>query len=182
MIKRIKYYQRGVMDHKNIDNDTHDNINDSDKKTPESSKPQAEIPQAEFFSDNTSQKIKQPRSVLVFLLTIASFIVLAILIFSYIYNLAGLRDFTYHYYSHKHVSEPIVGIEKSKQSSHNDDVSDSHLNASKQVQKIQNDIETPNRILEETQEISEQHEILQSDTSLLEYQPDNQELENYKKN
>lgn len=140
------------MDHKNINNDTDDNI--SDKDTLDSSNNhQEEITQEAFFPENKAsdnpQKNTQQRSILVFLLTIALFIFLGILVFSYIYNLAGLRDFTKEYYEHNNVShqkpvtehfKPLIDdtLKNDIENNAHNNLGDNDLNASKQVQNLDN--------------------------------------------
>ncbi len=137
------------MDHKNINNDTHDNISDKDALD-SSNLHQEEITQEAFFPENkapdNTQKNTHQRSILVFLLTIALFIFLGILIFSYIYNLAGLRDFTKEYYTHNNVSyhkpetEHLKSLVHTNTKNHAEsNIIDNHLNASKHVQNLESD-------------------------------------------
>jgi hypothetical protein len=170
------------MDHKNINNDTHDNI--SDKKTLDSSGiHQEEITQEAFFPENKApdniQKNKQQRSILVFLLTIALFIFLGILIFSYIYNLAGLRDFTKEYYAHNNASYQKPEIEHLKpfiDTNAHSNISDNDLNASKHVQNLKsepqgNDVKTLINSQDDTSVSPEPNDFIQNQN--------NQTQENY---
>ncbi len=95
-------------------------------------------PHDEFFTADKSQKEKQSGSLLIFILTFAFAIVLGLLVFSYIYNLFGLRDFTNHY-NHTPKSQKTISLKSKNQTSADDKQNLDSLNASKQVKNSQTD-------------------------------------------
>ena len=129
--------QRGMMDHNNTDNNTHGKTDDTSKQTENLSQShtKTEALQHDFLIADKASKV-QPRSMLILVLIVAFTFVLGILIFSYIYDIAGIRTFATEH-DDAVIEKKLAQVTKTHLHNGNDDNDDTGLNASKQVQKIQ---------------------------------------------